>query len=73
MLYVGFVLPLTLLLTGNGQLERIRLFHGCWVSTRGGSVVAVSVQYRLRLLGFLASSAVMADGSVNVGLLGQAV
>ena len=42
-----------------------------WVSTSGGSVVAVNIQYRLGLLGFLASSAVMADGSVNVGLLDQ--
>jgi len=42
-----------------------------FVSYSSGSVVAVNIQYRLGLLGFLASEAVSKDGSPNVGLLDQ--
>jgi carboxylesterase type B len=42
-----------------------------WVTASRGRVVAVNIQYRLGLLGFLASSAVFEAGNVNVGLLDQ--
>jgi hypothetical protein len=42
-----------------------------WVQQSGGKIIAVNIQYRLGLLGFLASSAVMADGTANAGLLDQ--
>jgi carboxylesterase type B len=42
-----------------------------WVSISNSSIVAVNIQYRLGALGFLASSAVIADGDVNVGLFDQ--
>jgi carboxylesterase type B len=42
-----------------------------WVTVSKGSIVAVNLQYRLGLLGFLASKAAMADGVVNAGLLDQ--
>lgn len=42
-----------------------------WVSVSGGNVVAVNIQYRLGLLGFLASDTVKKDGVVNAGLLDQ--
>jgi carboxylesterase type B len=43
----------------------------CWVTASKSSVVAVNLQYRLGLLGFLVSSEVMADGSANVGSLAR--
>jgi carboxylesterase type B len=42
-----------------------------WVTRSGGSIVAVNIQYRLGLLGFLASKDVMENGSANNGLLDQ--
>ncbi|WWC65908.1 uncharacterized protein I303_108530 [Kwoniella dejecticola CBS 10117] len=42
-----------------------------WVNITKGNVVAVNIQYRLGLLGFLASSEVLADGTANAGLLDQ--
>ncbi|KAF9508247.1 hypothetical protein BS47DRAFT_1377737 [Hydnum rufescens UP504] len=42
-----------------------------WIPQSNGSVIAVSIQYRLGLLGFLASSEVANDGDLNVGLLDQ--
>lgn len=42
-----------------------------WVQGSGGNIVAVNIQYRLGLLGFLASSVLMQNGSANVGLLDQ--
>jgi carboxylesterase type B len=42
-----------------------------WVQQSKGNIVAVNIQYRLGLLGFLASSVVMADGTANAGLLDQ--
>ncbi|EIN04230.1 carboxyesterase [Punctularia strigosozonata HHB-11173 SS5] len=42
-----------------------------WVTGSGGSIVAVNIQYRLGLLGFLAAKDVMENGSVNNGLLDQ--
>lgn len=42
-----------------------------WVQESGGNMVAVNIQYRLGLLGFLASSVLMQNGSANVGLLDQ--
>lgn len=36
-----------------------------------GGIVAVNIQYRLGLLGFLASSTVMSDGVANAGLQDQ--
>lgn len=42
-----------------------------WVQGSGGKIVAVNIQYRLGLLGFLASNVLMQNGSANVGLLDQ--
>lgn len=42
-----------------------------WVRISDGNVIAVNLQYRLGLLGFLASDAVKKDGVVNAGLLDQ--
>lgn len=42
-----------------------------WVQGSGGNIVAVNIQYRLGLLGFLASNVLMQNGSANVGLLDQ--
>ena len=42
-----------------------------WVQGSGGNIVAVNIQYRLGLLGFLASDVLMQNGSANVGLLDQ--
>lgn len=44
-----------------------------WVTRSNGSVVAVSIQYRLGLLGFLASTNGAVNGTLtpNVGLLDQ--
>ena len=42
-----------------------------WVQESGGNIVAVNIQYRLGLLGFLASGVLMQNGSANVGLLDQ--
>lgn len=42
-----------------------------WVTASHGNVIAVNIQYRLGLLGFLASDAIMKDGAVNAGLLDQ--
>ncbi|KAI5896640.1 alpha/beta-hydrolase [Schizophyllum commune H4-8] len=42
-----------------------------WVAQSNGSIVAVSMAYRLGLLGLLAGSAVAADGDLNAGLLDQ--
>ncbi|KXS11919.1 alpha/beta-hydrolase [Gonapodya prolifera JEL478] len=42
-----------------------------WISTTNGNIIAVNIQYRLGLFGFLASSELMKSGSVNVGLLDQ--
>jgi hypothetical protein len=36
-----------------------------------GGIVAVNIQYRLGLLGFLASSTIMSDGVANAGLQDQ--
>ncbi|KAJ7151989.1 Alpha/Beta hydrolase protein [Mycena filopes] len=42
-----------------------------WVAQHPGGIVAVSITYRLNLLGFLGGSAVAADGDLNPGLLDQ--
>ncbi|KAL1711094.1 Alpha/Beta hydrolase protein [Schizophyllum commune] len=42
-----------------------------WVAQSNGTIVAVSMAYRLGLLGFLAGSAVAANGDLNAGLLDQ--
>ncbi|KZT11579.1 carboxyesterase [Laetiporus sulphureus 93-53] len=42
-----------------------------WITENNGSIVAVNIQYRLGLWGFLASSVVHEDGDLNVGLLDQ--
>ncbi|CCM06269.1 uncharacterized protein FIBRA_08519 [Fibroporia radiculosa] len=42
-----------------------------WITENDGSIVAVNLQYRLGMLGFLASSIVEEDGNANVGLLDQ--
>lgn len=42
-----------------------------WVIQANGSIVAVNLQYRLGLLGFLASSEIAKDGTLNGGLLDQ--
>lgn len=42
-----------------------------WIPYTNGSLVAVSLQYRLGLLGFLASSDIAKDGALNNGLLDQ--
>jgi hypothetical protein len=42
-----------------------------WVAASHSNAVAVNIQYRLGLLGFLASDAIMKDGAVNTGLLDQ--
>lgn len=42
-----------------------------WVSGSAGNIVAVNIQYRLGLLGFLASKDVLEAGSVNNGLKDQ--
>ncbi|KAL1758390.1 Alpha/Beta hydrolase protein [Schizophyllum commune] len=42
-----------------------------WVAQSNGTIVAVSMAYRLGLLGFLAGPAVAADGVLNAGLLNQ--
>ena len=43
------------------------------VNQSNPKIVAVSVTYRLNLLGFLAGEAVRADGDLNAGLLDQRV
>ncbi|RSH93215.1 hypothetical protein EHS25_007569 [Saitozyma podzolica] len=42
-----------------------------WVNITNGGIVAVNIQYRLGLLGFLASSTIMSDGVANAGLQDQ--
>ncbi|WWC92866.1 uncharacterized protein L201_007827 [Kwoniella dendrophila CBS 6074] len=42
-----------------------------WVNITKGQVITVNIQYRLGLLGFLASSKLMEDGTANAGLLDQ--
>ncbi|GHJ89343.1 hypothetical protein NliqN6_5745 [Naganishia liquefaciens] len=42
-----------------------------WVNVTDGQIIAVSIQYRLGLLGFLASETLMKDGTANGGLLDQ--
>ncbi|PCH36462.1 carboxyesterase [Wolfiporia cocos MD-104 SS10] len=42
-----------------------------WITESNGSIVAVNIQYRLGLFGFLASTAVQQDGDLNAGLLDQ--
>ncbi|KAL1736681.1 Alpha/Beta hydrolase protein [Schizophyllum commune] len=42
-----------------------------WVARSNGTIVSVSMAYRLGLLGFLAGSAVAADGDLNAGLFDQ--
>ncbi|KAI5451352.1 hypothetical protein NCC49_001945 [Naganishia albida] len=42
-----------------------------WVNVTGGQIIAVNIQYRLGLLGFLTSEALMKDGTANAGLLDQ--
>lgn len=42
-----------------------------WVNITNGSIIAVSIQYRLGMLGYLASSTLMANGTANGGLLDQ--
>ncbi|KII84560.1 hypothetical protein PLICRDRAFT_352904 [Plicaturopsis crispa FD-325 SS-3] len=42
-----------------------------WVMQNSNAVIAVSVSYRLNLLGFLSGTTVASDGDLNVGLLDQ--
>ena len=42
-----------------------------WIPQSNGSLVAVSIQYRLGLLGFLASAEISNNGDLNAGLLDQ--
>ncbi|KAJ7021976.1 alpha/beta-hydrolase [Mycena alexandri] len=42
-----------------------------WVAQHPGGIVAVSITYRLNLLGFIGGPAVAADGDLNTGLLDQ--
>lgn len=69
----GDKLPVVVYIHGGGNYyASARAFPmDSWVSISKGSVVAVNLQYRLGLLGFLASKAIMSDGSVNAGLLDQ--
>lgn len=41
------------------------------INNAGGNVVAVVIQYRLGVLGFLSSSQIKANGALNAGLLDQ--
>lgn len=42
-----------------------------WVAQHTGGIVAVSITYRLAILGFLGGSEVAKDGDLNAGLLDQ--
>ncbi|WRT69771.1 uncharacterized protein IL334_006762 [Kwoniella shivajii] len=42
-----------------------------WVNNTQGRIIAVNIQYRLGLLGFLASAELLKDGTANAGLLDQ--
>lgn len=42
-----------------------------WVAQHPTGIIAVSITYRLGLLGFLSGPAVEADGNLNAGLLDQ--
>ncbi|KAJ7773978.1 Alpha/Beta hydrolase protein [Mycena metata] len=42
-----------------------------WVAQHAGGIVAVSITYRLNLLGFIGGPVVAADGDLNTGLLDQ--
>ncbi|KAJ7917211.1 Alpha/Beta hydrolase protein [Mycena leptocephala] len=42
-----------------------------WVAQHPGGIIAVSITYRLTLLGFLGGPVVAADGDLNAGLLDQ--
>ena len=42
-----------------------------WVNITNGNLIAVNIQYRLGLLGYLASSEIMSDGTANAGQYDQ--
>jgi carboxylesterase type B len=66
-------LPVLLWIHGGGYTEGNAANAGGpnFVSSSNGSMVFVSIQYRLGAYGFLASEAVAEDGSPNAALLDQ--
>jgi carboxylesterase type B len=66
-------LPVMVQIHGGGfTLGDASLYSGdALVAHSRGSIIYVSIQYRLGAYGFLSSSAVGADGTRNVGLLDQ--
>jgi carboxylesterase type B len=66
-------LPVLLWIHGGGYTEGNAANAGgpSFVSSSDGSMVFVSIQYRLGAYGFLSSEAVFEDGSPNAALLDQ--
>ncbi|TFY63048.1 hypothetical protein EVJ58_g3474 [Rhodofomes roseus] len=69
----GDNLPVALYIHGGGNYYASAQGFpmATWVQGSGGDIVAVNIQYRLGLLGFLASDVLMENGTANVGLLDQ--
>ncbi|KAH8116197.1 alpha/beta-hydrolase [Phellopilus nigrolimitatus] len=69
----GDKLPVIFYIHGGGNIygtpQGFPLYD--WVNQSSPKIVGVSVGYRLGLLGFLAGTAVQADGAANAGLLDQ--
>ena len=66
-------LPVLLMIHGGGytQGNSYRVPGEALVNASAGSMIYVSIQYRLGAFGFLSSSDIKEDGQANVGLLDQ--